>query len=163
MKWFTNPKTLEELKKQYHKLAIKCHPDRGGNVADMQAINNEYDLLFARLNNVHETAEGKTYTSKNETTETSDEFRAIINALINLVGIQVEICGCWIWLTGNTYNHRDMLKALHFRFSRSKKAWYYHSEPYNKRGRKTFTLDEIRRLYGSEIVTGQPQLKLSII
>lgn len=34
MKWFNNPKTLEELKQQYKKLALKHHPDLGGNTAD---------------------------------------------------------------------------------------------------------------------------------
>ena len=41
MKWFNNPRTLEELKKQYKKLAVAHHPDLGGNTADMQEINNE--------------------------------------------------------------------------------------------------------------------------
>lgn len=49
MKWFSNPQTLEELKQQYKKLALKHHPDLGGNTADMQGINNEYDILFAKL------------------------------------------------------------------------------------------------------------------
>lgn len=45
MKWFNNPSTLEELKQQYKKLALKHHPDLGGNTADMQGINNEYDII----------------------------------------------------------------------------------------------------------------------
>ena len=43
MKWFQNPKTLEELKKQYKRLAMQHHPDIGGNVRDMQEINAEYN------------------------------------------------------------------------------------------------------------------------
>lgn len=46
MKWFSNPATLEELKKQYKQLVIKHHPDKGGNTADMQEINAEYDRLL---------------------------------------------------------------------------------------------------------------------
>lgn len=30
MKWFNNPETLEDLKKQYKKLAFQNHPDRDG-------------------------------------------------------------------------------------------------------------------------------------
>ena len=80
MKWFNNPKSLEELKKQYKKLACKHHPDiSGGSEKDMKEINAEYDLLFSKLKNVHENVKGETYTSKEETTETPDEFKDIIN------------------------------------------------------------------------------------
>ena len=34
MKWFNNPETLEDLKKQYKKLAFQNHPDRGGKTSD---------------------------------------------------------------------------------------------------------------------------------
>ena len=46
MKWFNNPETLEDLKKQYKKLAFQNHPDRGGKTSDMQEINAEYCLLY---------------------------------------------------------------------------------------------------------------------
>ena len=42
MKWFNNPTTAEELKKQYRKLAMQHHPDLGGNEDDMKEINAEY-------------------------------------------------------------------------------------------------------------------------
>lgn len=42
MNWFNNPKSLEELKKQYKTLAMKHHPDHDGTVEDMQQINAEY-------------------------------------------------------------------------------------------------------------------------
>lgn len=85
MKWFNNPQTLEELKQQYKKLALKHHPDLGGNTADMQEINNEYDLLFAKLKNTHKTVDGKTYTASTETTETPDEFKnwTIVNKVVD--------------------------------------------------------------------------------
>lgn len=164
MKWFNNPSTLEELKKQYKKLAMKHHPDvSGGNESDMKEINTEYDMLFAKLKNVHQNASGETYTTKTETAETPDEFKDIIDALIRLNGIKIEICGSWLWITGNTYPHRKELKELYFRFSKSKTAWYYHTEDYKKTNNKTFTLEQIRGLYGSQTITDNPQLKLKII
>lgn len=152
MKWFTNPQTLEDLKKQYKALAIKHHPDMGGNTSDMQEINAEYDRLFATLKNVHKSASGETYTAKEETTETPEEFRTIIEKLIHLDGIEIEICGSWLWVTGNTYANRETLKELRFKYSKNKNAWYYHGAGYVKHSRKTFTLEQIRDLWGSERV-----------
>lgn len=163
MKWFTNPQTLEELKKQYKQLALKHHPDLGGNTADMQEINNEYDKLFETLKNTHKTVDGKTYTAQTETTETAAEFRDIINQLINLEGINIELCGSWLWITGNTKEHKEVLKSLHFRWSKSKCAWYYHTEDYKKSSKKSYSLDEIRDLYGSETIKSEPKLKLAIV
>lgn len=46
MKYFKEVQSLEDLKKQFKKLAMKHHPDRGGDQETMKAINNEYDKLF---------------------------------------------------------------------------------------------------------------------
>jgi curved DNA-binding protein CbpA len=163
MKWFSNPQTLEQLKKQYKKLAMQHHPDMGGSVSNMQEINAEYDRLFEVLKNTHQTVDGKTYTAKTETTETASEFKEIINRIINLQNITIEICGSWIWITGDTYQHREILKGLKFRFSKSKTAWYYHNEGYRKNHNKIYSLDEIRDLYGSETVTSNSKLQLQVV
>ncbi|MBR2388184.1 MAG: molecular chaperone DnaJ [Clostridia bacterium] len=161
MKWFNNPQTLEDLKKEYKKLVFKHHPDRGGRTEDMQEINAEYDRLFAKLKNVHKSASGETYTAKEDNTETPEQFREILEKLIHLDGIDIEICGSWVWVTGNTFVNRDTLKELHFKYSRNKNAWYYHQEGYVKHSRKTFTLEQIRDLWGSERVDTTPQDKLA--
>ena len=41
MKYFTECKTLDELKKEYRRLAMQHHPDVGGDTATMQAINED--------------------------------------------------------------------------------------------------------------------------
>lgn len=47
MKWFTDVRTVEDLRKQYRKLLKKYHPDNsGGSVEATQEINREYDELI---------------------------------------------------------------------------------------------------------------------
>ena len=55
MKYFKNITDLSELRKQYKGLLKKHHPDNGGNVADTQDINAEYDSLFKALKDRHDT------------------------------------------------------------------------------------------------------------
>lgn len=160
-KWFKNPTTLEELKKEYKKLAIKNHPDMGGSTEAMQEINAEYDRLFEILKNTHRSATGETYTAKTETTETPEQFRSIIEKLIHLDGITIEICGSWIWVTGNTFPNKEELKKMLFKYSKGKNAWYYHEPGYRKHSKKHFSLDDIRDMFGSETVNGSKQDKLA--
>ena len=49
MKWFKNPSTMEELRKQYRKLMKENHPDVGGTEEAAKEINSEYDRLYAIL------------------------------------------------------------------------------------------------------------------
>lgn len=150
MEWFNNPETLEDLKKQYKRLAMEHHPDMGGKTEDMQEINSEYERLFDQLKDTHKNASGEFYTAKTATTETPEEFIDIVEQLIRMDGIEIELCGSWLWVTGNTREHKDDLKALSFRWSANKKAWYFHRGGYRKRSKRKLTLDEIRGMYGSE-------------
>lgn len=152
MKWFNNPQSLEELKKQYKKLAFQNHPDCGGDTKDMQEINNEYDSLFAKLKDIHTNANGETYTSTNQTEETPEIFKDIIAAIIHFADVTIEIIGGWLWISGNTYPYKEILKQHNFKFSGKKSAWYFHNEPFKKKSKKDLTLDDIREMYGAQTV-----------
>ena len=157
-KFFKDVKTIEELKAQYKKLAFAHHPDKGGKTEDMQQINNEYDELFQRVKNVHATAGGKTYTKKEERADVPDKFREIINAIINF-NCRIELCGSWLWVF-NAYQYREELKKLDFFYCSGKKAWAWTDNPTNNKHK--LTLEEIRRLHGSEIIkTEEEQKKLN--
>ena len=98
MMYFKNCGTLEELKKQYRRLAMKYHPDCGGSTGIMQAINAEHDALFETLKKQHNASADEYH----QTTETAAEFRDIIEALLKFGEIVVELCGSWVWVSGNT-------------------------------------------------------------
>ena len=147
--FFSNSKTLEELKKQYRELAMKHHPDKGGDTEIMKKINAEYDNLFAKLKDVHQTKDGETYTAKQSTTETPEYFKKIIDELMRMDDVIIEIIGCFIWLTGNTRQYKDQIKALKFQWHSKKIAWYLKPDDYKKRSHKDYDLEEIRNMYGT--------------
>ena len=153
MKYFAACTTLETLKKEYRRLCTIHHPDKGGDTATMAAINNEYDEAFRRLRSQQHTTQAAAEAPQAE--EVPEEFRAVISRLVILAGINIEICGSWIWVTGATYPNREALKAAGCRYSKNKVAWYWHPAGESSRNRKQMSLDEIRRLHGSEKVKTQ--------
>lgn len=151
MKYFSACKTIEEVKSLYKKLAMENHPDRGGDTATMQAINAEYAYACAFVLKEG----GFTDSEMNEQVRFSEEYRKVIEQIINLPEIVIEVVGHWIWVTGNTYAVRKELKEAGLFFASKKQAWYYRSDVFKARGSRK-TLDEIRDKYGSKTVN-KPQ------
>lgn len=149
--YFDHCKDLNELKAAYKSLALKHHPDAGGDVRTMQEINAEYDSVFSRLKDAQNRQAQRPDSKTRTTTETPQEFRAIVEALLRIDGIEVELCGAWLWVSGDTYDHREELKAAGCMFSRSKKRWYWrHEEDGARWSRGKKTMSDIRAKYGSE-------------
>lgn len=144
MKYFHNINTLEELRTAYRALLKKFHPDNGGSEEATKEINLEYEKLFQLLKD-RSGADQKKYN-----TQEDENLREVLQQIINL-NVNIEICGSWIWVSGNTYPVKESLKAAGFKFSKNKKAWYWHSGEYTRRGKKV-SLDYIRSKYGSETV-----------
>ena len=151
-KFFGNVKSLQELKKLYKELARKYHPDFGGNVETMQAINAEYDNMiswFAKHGNKTE--------KEKASAEVPERFRKIIETLLKMPYIQVEIIGGWIWLSGNTGLYLRKLKAMGFTWSTKQKRYYLSDGVSGKASR--YSMERIREIYGSTILESENQIK----
>lgn len=144
--YFTKCTTLEELKGEYKKLVMIHHPDKGGDLATMQAINAEYDEMFPQLKNKHKNKDGEAYEKESE--EAPNEFKDLMETLIRMDGVHIEIIGCFVWITGDTKPYKDQLKAMGFKWHGKKSCWYKAPADYKRRGKKQYGMDEIRDMYG---------------
>lgn len=131
---------------------MENHPDKGGDTATMQAINTEYAYACTHVLK----GGGFTDAEVDEHIRMSEEYRRVIEQIINLPGIAIEAVGHWIWVTGNTYAVKKELKAAGLFFAPKKVAWYYRSDEYKTKGGKK-SLDEIRDKYGSEPIRGRTE------
>lgn len=154
MIYFNFCPSIDEVKAMYKTLAKQHHPDCGGDTAIMQAINVEYAYACAKLIR----GENLTKEDTNEQVRQSEEYRAVIEKLCTLEGIAIEVCGNWIWVTGNTFPVRKQLKETGLYFASKKVAWYYRADEFRTKGGKK-TLDEIRVKYGSQKVHNSKQGK----
>ena len=159
LNYFSDCQSIEQIKKTYRELAKKYHPDHNKDT--------NTNKIMAEINLQYEQQKGRTFTSVNHETgkeytsnfNPDDGYREIINQLINLQGIEIELCGTWLWITGDTKQHKDILKELNFKFSGKKCAWYWKpgDKKYRKKSKKELNLDEIRNLYGSNRVNREEQ------
>lgn len=141
--FFKDCKTIEEVKILYKQLALKNHPDRGGDTATMQAINAEYEKV---IKNPFFKFEEQTDEQKADFIKYPD----IINKIVTFKGIIIELIGDWIWISGNTYPYKTKLKELGFFFAHKKVMWYYRPAEYKSSNHKPKSIETIRAKYGSE-------------
>lgn len=160
--YFDNPKTLEELRRQYKELLKQYHPDNAnGSTEATQEINTEYDGLFKILKDGHESKSTKNDTDNQRRRKEKSNFdnmkydfsedkalREMLSKIIGFSNATIEICGSWLWVF-NSYDYRKELKEMGFKYAPKKQAWYWHSEAFRKRGHKTLSMDDIRNYYGS--------------
>lgn len=148
--------TLQDLRKDYKRLAIKNHPDLGGNADVMKEINSEYDYIVA---NIHKYV-GKTDNITEETLKDT-MFKGIIDTLITLEGLEIELVGSWIWLSGKTYENKEVIKDLGFRWAKGKKKWYYTKDTFKKKRYKQKSLNELKTIYGCETISSKGKKSLA--
>ena len=156
MKHFSSVTSLDELKLQYKKLAFKNHPDRGGKTEVMQEINSEYEQLLNRIINeaskdqYQDSSENGRgfWSSRSEHSEVEKKVKQAIDAIINLDGLDIEIIGVWVWVSGDTKPHKETLKEASFVWNRVQAKWVFIGKKSNGRGK--MTLDQMRDLHGSQ-------------
>jgi ribosomal protein L35 len=162
--YFTpTPEALEEAKSLYRKLARQYHPDFGGSEETMKALNAEYASFQAnfshsaqRKRQAEAHKEGrKTNADFIDLNQVMDELREKVESLLAIsTSLEVELCGLWIWVTGDTKPHKDKIKVVPgMRWAREKEAWYFAAVKSHNREKRT--MDEIREMHGSTRVSRQ--------
>ena len=140
-----NSATIEDIKIAYRRACSMFHPDRNpAGLEMMKLINAAYESL-------------KDYVSVNGSDDDvdlednlGDEINMALNAIIGL-GLTIEICGSWIWVSGDTKPHRELLKEAGYRFAPKKLMWSFcGGKRTSSRGK--YSMDDIRVRHGSVYV-----------
>ncbi len=144
--------TQADIKKAYRKACIKYHPDKGGCVEMMKAVNQAYSVLKDFEGNI-----------KAGCLDYGDLLNEALLKVIDLPNIEIEVCGAWIWITGDTKPHSQVLgkKGAGFWWAKKKKAWYFRPSDWKSRSRGNWSLNNIRAKHGSEKVQGREQQRIA--
>lgn len=148
-KYFDGITKLDELRKAYKKWAMELHPDHGGTNEEFRSMADEYHRMIPLMKN----HDGETVndTENVKVSAEAEKFKEIIDILLNLDGVEVELCGNWLWISGDTRQYKDRLKALGCRWAPKKTKWYWmpEEERHARHYRGKSTMAEIRNKYGS--------------
>ena len=136
--------TPQITKMAYRRASAKYHPDRNpAGTEMMKAVNSAYDALKDFTGAAEETVDGAY----------GDELNSALNVVVDLPGVHVEVCGSWIWVTGDTKPHKEALgkNGAGFHYAGKKKAWYFRPSDWSSKSRGNWSLDRIRETHGSRV------------
>ena len=89
------------------------------------------------------------------------KLREVLQQIISFEGITIDVVGCYIWVDGNTYQYKDDLKAIGFRWSAQRRKWYWHNGEYRRRGNSKLSFADIQNKYGSTEIRTEQIYKLA--
>ena len=176
--------TLDIIKDAYKAACLKYHPDHNGDAGleMMQLVNVAYNVLkklcktdfFDHFTNAPKRGSQQQKQADNGSTKQKQESNSdndssgfaydfgeeIFNALKYIFslkhnGLKVELCGNWLWITGDTKPVKDKIKTYtsedgnRFRWCRKKVAWSYRPEEWKSYNRQAWSMDQIREGHGS--------------
>lgn len=155
--------TPQDIKALYKKLIFEYHPDLHGeeSLEASKALNAAYDQGLRNLSGqsfVGNDGEERTY-NYNEAHEQAirEQLDKLIRLLPEDAKIEIEVIGLWVWVTGDTYSHRSVLKdktdGCGMTWHSKRSAWYW--KPYKggrSRYRKDASLEDLAQTYGGRKV-----------
>jgi curved DNA-binding protein CbpA len=121
------------VKKSYRLACKKYHPDiNPAGLEMMKMVSLAYGLLKDFEGNIQQDSPYQDF---------GDDINQAINAIVDL-GLTIEVCGFWVWVSGDTKPHKEKLKGSGFKWAPKKKHWYFRTGDYKSFSRGTYSMDE---------------------
>jgi len=146
--------SADDIKTAYRVACSKYHPDRNpAGLEMMKLVNLAYEALrdYVAQPDIND---------GESSLNLGDELNAALNAVIGL-GLTIEICGSWIWISGDTRPHKEILKEAGYKWAPIKKMWHFRPSDYKSFSRGKYSMDEIRERHGSVNVKQKHHARLS--
>ena len=166
MNYFEDCNNVGEIKKRFHALMFENHPDRHGPEVREQQNNITaaiiavyHELLSAANGTQSKGTDGRTHTySYNRANEAAVIAKIQQLLALRLSGVQIQLIGLWIWVTGDTKPVRAQLKEASMRWHSKRLCWYW--KPYSGRRtryNKRASLRDLADTYGSKQYENEQQ------
>jgi DnaJ-domain-containing protein 1 len=140
------------IKTAYRKACIKYRPDKNQAGPEMMKAVNAAHLFLKEI-----AYNGAEHPIQEEVdTEFGDRLNDAINAVIGLEGISIAICGAWVWLSGNTKEHKEAIKAAGYRWNNRKAAWYFSPAVHRSRDKDDLDMEKTGETSDGTTLSSEP-------
>ena len=149
-----NGNDQDSLKAAYRTACKRYHPDHNPDGLElMKLVNLANEFLTKNMNKW-------AFDQCNNDTPLTEKMQELFNQIKHFIGIKSELCGTWLWLSGETWRYKKELKEYGFKWASKKKQWYWSPGGFRKHGKKVLSMNEIRSKYGSFVL--EPELRAAI-
>ncbi len=119
-------------KQAYREVCKTYHPD----------VNPAGEEMMKLINEAFNVLRGFNGDVKEQQVDYGQQLNNALNAILSLPGLFIEVCGAWVWVTGDTKTHKEILKEAGYKWANKKKAWYYRPEQYRSRRRGQSSMED---------------------
>jgi hypothetical protein len=134
--------TFDLIKAAYRRACSEYHPDRNPAGLEMMKIVN---AAYSALSDYVPSSIEEDFSDE---LNLGEDLNKALNAIINL-GLTIEICGSWVWVSGDTKPYKEILKEAGFRWAPKKMMWHFRPADYKSFNRGKWSIDQIREKHGS--------------
>lgn len=152
--YFSGCMSLDELKVRYMHYMQRYLPREGhrGKRRLAKAVEGQYEAqrYIRGFSNV-----------RPEIRHDFIRFQSLVKDLI-VMGLEVEMCGKWLFVTGPTGQHVTRLLELGFRFSPELRRWCYRPAGFEAPDLNGVSMEYIRKKFGNiQSGNGAPEAKIN--
>ena len=159
MNYFLNCKTVFDVKKLFRELAMKYHPDHGGDNETMRIVLEQYhDALRSCHGQTNTGTDGKEHTYKYNWANEVAIAQKIQDILALRLPVDVSLVGTWIWVQGqNVLTYRKELEQAGLKFQSKRGMFYW--KPYKGRSRHNSkaSFNDLAAKYGHKKYANQQE------
>lgn len=149
---FSSCNNVDDIKKRFRELVRDTHPDNGGDAKACARVIEEYREALKNMADWNNSRKQNEKTAEaTSAPEMSGDLADVAEILCNLPGVVIELCGSWLWISGDTYQHREEIKKAGCKWASKKRMWYFHEGEYTSHG-KPVEMSTIRARYGSATI-----------
>lgn len=162
VKWFPVD-SVEEARAFYRALALRFHPDRGGDTAVMAEINLQYEAFLKRMDGqVSKSADGKSHVYRYRS-DREKAILAIIDQLLHLrlPDVDILLIGWYVWVLGLTPQHAPVLDGLGLLWHDKRHCWYFRPADLPRAIYSGVGLGLLAQVYGYQHFVSDPRTALT--